>query len=475
MLDDQLRDAWHAQERAVAISPVMRFTHDGLVLGAGTVLVPRDGARWLKSLKGYEAELLALLSAAYSKAVAPAVLGNIERAAKCWSEGDVCLAYIHLAHARFPELQNPREAARCLFIVDRFIKAGTSPRTVFKALGLGSAYIAAIEKLYNPDQPRVPAGSGRASGEWTSDGAGTGGATTAGDGTGDAAQGSSVVGRMPLPASSLLGELDAGQVAELGAYASRLLGLGPIGAAAAAFGLLFIPSPNNLRVEGDVPEIPGLHYSWNRDETVLHLTYDPGGGAQRTFALQVDGDFIRDDDGQVVGRVIGGNRIAIDTPAVLPDLVKEDEPRLCPAAAPDVAGSDQGKPYEENRPRQYEDFVKLLINPPPDGPTPSGFVYYLPNPAESGKPISFDDCEKATGTVIEIKGEGLAKLTNDLPDIMADKFVDQATRQMAASGGRPIVWIFAEEGAALFARKLFDETPGLERITVAYVPWRSQR
>ncbi len=41
---------------------------------------------------------------------------------------------------------------------------------------------------------------------------------------------------------------------------------------------------------------------------------------------------------------------------------------------------------------------------------------------------------------------------------------------MAASGGRAIVWIFAEEGAALFARKLFDETPGLESITVAYVP-----
>jgi hypothetical protein len=45
-----------------------------------------------------------------------------------------------------------------------------------------------------------------------------------------------------------------------------------------------------------------------------------------------------------------------DTVAVLPDLVKQDEPRLCPAYAPDVAGSDQGKAYEENRPRQYEDF-----------------------------------------------------------------------------------------------------------------------
>jgi hypothetical protein len=239
MLDQQLRDAWRAQERAVSISPVMRFVEDGLVLGAGTVLVARDGARRLQSLKGHEAELLALLSAAYGKSVAPAVLGNIECAAKCWGEGDVCLAYIHLAHARLPELQDPREAARRLFIVDRFIKSGTSSRAIFEALGLGAAYIDAVEKLYNPDQPRVPAGSGITSGQWTSD-AETGEATAA-DGTGgDGAQGSSLLGRMPAPAASFLEDLDAAEVAELGTYALRILG--PVGAAAAAFGLLFIPS-----------------------------------------------------------------------------------------------------------------------------------------------------------------------------------------------------------------------------------------
>ncbi len=39
-----------------------------------------------------------------------------------------------------------------------------------------------------------------------------------------------------------------------------------------------------------MPEIPGLRYSWNRDETVMHLTYDRAGGAPRTFALRIDGD-----------------------------------------------------------------------------------------------------------------------------------------------------------------------------------------
>jgi hypothetical protein len=270
-----------------------------------------------------------------------------------------------------------------------------------------------------------------------------------------------------------MGALDAAQVAELGAYASRILGVAPVSAAAAAavavFGLLFVPSPNNVRVEGEVPEIPGLRYAWNRDETLLHLTYDRGDGAQRTYALQVDGDFIRDDDGQVVGHVIGGNRVAIDALAVLPDLVRENGPRLCPASAADVTGSDQGKPYEENRSRQYEDFVKLLINPPPTGPTPSGFVYYLPNP-RGGEPVSYDDCKWTNGILFEIKGEGLAKLTNDLPDVMTADFVGQANRQLAASAGRPVIWIFAEKEAALFARDRFDDN-GLKQITVAYVPW----
>jgi NADPH-dependent ferric siderophore reductase len=110
--------------------------------------------------------------------------------------------------------------------------------------------------------------------------------------------------------------------------------------------------------------------------------------------------------------------------------------------------------------------VKAFINPPPDGPTPSGYVYYLPNPAQNDKPVSFDDCEKPTSISFEIKGEGLAKLTNDLAGMMAYNFIEQATRQVAASAGRPVVWIFAEEQAALFARELFDDTLGLERITV---------
>src|SRR5579862_1156168 len=167
MLHERLRNAWHAREQATVISPMLTLAPEGLVLGAGTVLVRADSARRLQSLDGQEARVLALLSAAYGRAVAPSVLGNIKRAAKAWGEGDDCLAYIHLAHARLPALQDQVEAARRLFVADGFMRAGTSPRAVFQALGFGAAYIDAVVKLFNPDEPRVPAGSGRTSGEWT--------------------------------------------------------------------------------------------------------------------------------------------------------------------------------------------------------------------------------------------------------------------------------------------------------------------
>ena len=139
------------------------------------------------------------------------------------------------------------------------MKVGTSPRAVFEAFHFGAPYIDAVEKFFNPDQPRVPAGSGRTSGEWT-DSEETGGDDAARVGTtGQEEQGSSVLGRAPLPAAGFLGELNAAQAAELGTYALRVLG--SVGIATAVFGLLFIPSPNSIRVEGEVSVIPGLRYS----------------------------------------------------------------------------------------------------------------------------------------------------------------------------------------------------------------------
>ena len=205
MPDRQLGDAARVPGSTIPISTVLHLTSEGLVLGAGTLLVAADAARRLSSLRGQEARVLALLSAAYNRAVPPSVLGNIERAAKSWRDGDDSLAYIHLAHARLPELQEPHTAAQRLFLADELMKAGGKPRTIFEILDLDAAFIDALEKRYNPAEPRVPAGSGRISGEWT---------------------------RL----LSWLGNLTAAQAAELDVFAARF------GAWAAVFGLLFIPS-----------------------------------------------------------------------------------------------------------------------------------------------------------------------------------------------------------------------------------------
>ena len=138
---DERRVAARAGESIFPISTVMHLASEGPVLGAGTLVVAADTARRLSSLGGQEARVLALLSAAYNRAVPPSVLGNIERAAKSWREGDDSLAYIHLAHAGLPELQDPREAARRLFLADGLMKAASSLRISKMARGLPPAFI----------------------------------------------------------------------------------------------------------------------------------------------------------------------------------------------------------------------------------------------------------------------------------------------------------------------------------------------
>jgi hypothetical protein len=384
VLKEQSREEWRMRAHAVPISDVPRFVPDGLVLGAGTVLIGADGARGLKGVEGQEARLLALLSAAYGRAVAPSALRHLERASKAWSEGDDCLAYIHLAHACLGELQRPREAAQRLVSADAFLKAGGSPRTIFEVLRAGRSYIDALEKDYNPSEPRVPAGSGKPSGEWTRRGQ-----AASGEPTRDATN-----SRHPLPsylapgAASWLGELSPATATSLGEFAATIV-VGA-GGAAATLGLIFIPTPNNVRVEGDVAGVPGLHYSWNRDETQLQFSYEGPDGERRTFTAQLDEDVFRDSQGRVVGRLLPGGTVAVDPAAISSDLAQDDEPRLCPAPENDKRANNKGLAYEM--------YIRGLINP--GSPTPPGLAYYLPNPNDSGKMVSYDDCQRATGSFL---------------------------------------------------------------------------
>ena len=56
-------------------------------------------------------------------------------------------------------------------------------------------------------------------------------------------------------------------------------------------------------------------------------------------------------------------------------------------------------------------------------------------------------------------------------DVLSLDWLSQARRQIDASGGRPVVWVFAERDAADFARKLFDESGDLKRIHTLWIPY----
>jgi hypothetical protein len=136
------------------------------MLGAGTLLArPRAGERALAQ-DDEGPRILALLAAAHGRSVSPRILDNIRKALGLWRRGEKCLAQLHLSCARLPPLTRDAQAF-ALFVADELLKDGLSPRALMKGLGFDPTPLDLLEK-YNPDQPRVPAGSGRESGQWTS-------------------------------------------------------------------------------------------------------------------------------------------------------------------------------------------------------------------------------------------------------------------------------------------------------------------
>jgi hypothetical protein len=108
---------------------------------------------------------LALLATAYERPVEARVLVKLWRACERWTEGDKALAHLLLAHAGLPPC-GPDQALR-LFVADELIEAGVTPETLMKAQNFDPGPLDLLKANFNPDQPRVPAGSGRESGEWT--------------------------------------------------------------------------------------------------------------------------------------------------------------------------------------------------------------------------------------------------------------------------------------------------------------------
>lgn len=438
LLIEQLRNEWRARVNAIPIDVVMTFRPDGLVLGAGTVLAPANGecADWSSGTDEADVRLSTLLSVAYGRSVADEAVGHVRRAARRWNEGETSLASLHLALARLDRLSPPNEAARRLFMADALMKAGVESRTILEAFDADGAATEATLK-YSETQPRVPKGSGRTSGQWTRIGA-------------------------------WLADLSEAALSHLGRWGAALAAeAGPAGAL--GLGLAFIPFPNGVRVEGKVQGAPGLSYVWNKDEPGLTLTYDGPDGRQRVVGAKLDDQgVVRDNQGRVIGRVLPGDVVVINSAAAISDeLSNKDEPNLCPSPTPDRPGRGVDKD------RDYEDFVKQVVNP--GNPTPRGFGVSLPNPAQGGNLVVYDDCQRSTGTMIEAKGTGYAKpIDEETPGLfggMTTRMLDQGKRQIEASGGRRVRWYFEEQQAANYVKALFGNAKdGQAQIQIVVLP-----
>ena len=176
------------------------------------------------------------------------------------------------------------------------------------------------------DQPRVPAGHGRQSGEFGSAGSGASSGASA-----------AVAAAARAAPSVLTSAVSAEALAALSSFAFAL------GGAAAVFGTLFVPTPNSATTSGALPGGDGLTFDYDRDAGVLHLrdatgTIVAGGPRDRS------GIFHDADTGIAIGRDIG-NALVFDQSA-LGEAEDETapradadadirEPKLCPEPTPD--------------------------------------------------------------------------------------------------------------------------------------------
>ena len=174
---DAFERDWRDRKVGHPLHREMTFTQAGLALGRGTLLAEFEKKGRVAgglALDCSEVRLLSLLTAAYCEPLAGGVIEKIRRAGEFWCAGEKALAQIHLAFLGLPKIDET-DAYR-LFLAGTALEKGVSPSELMKALGFPRA-ARDIEK-YSPNQPRVPAGGGRESGQWTSGGANGSGTAT---------------------------------------------------------------------------------------------------------------------------------------------------------------------------------------------------------------------------------------------------------------------------------------------------------
>lgn len=179
MIAEDERRVWRKSLKYGAIHASLAFVDHRLELGAGTLLgwlAHYEGAEPFLAFEGGEERALALLSIAYQRPFTRRALDNLRRGARAWIEGEACLAHIHFAHGGIRSLDQPEEDAWRLELADRVLKSPRfTPRALMKAIGCEAPWDHEFAKSnFNPDEARVPKGSGPQSGQWTSGGAGQG-------------------------------------------------------------------------------------------------------------------------------------------------------------------------------------------------------------------------------------------------------------------------------------------------------------
>ncbi|MFD5740528.1 Tox-REase-5 domain-containing protein [Streptomyces massasporeus] len=99
-----------------------------------------------------------------------------------------------------------------------------------------------------------------------------------------------------------------------------------------------------------------------------------------------------------------------------------------------------------------------------------GKEYAVKDP-KTGRDVDFDGWDSARQTYVEAKFGYSNKVRADgtLEPAQADKFVEQARRQLSAANGKPVEWNFSNKAVAEAAEEAFDEA-GIE-VVVKYTPW----
>ena len=163
-----LRQTFKGRASLRPFDEAVTFKANGLVLGIGTILVPFEDARVsLDADAAAHDRLVALLAVAGRGRLPAGCVRQVGKALDDWRRGDKALAAIRLAFARLPGVADWDEAY-ALFLAETLLDEGLPPRDLLAGLGT----LAAVAPLLKgrPDQPRVPAGNGRASGEYGSTG-----------------------------------------------------------------------------------------------------------------------------------------------------------------------------------------------------------------------------------------------------------------------------------------------------------------